>query len=311
MTAYNPIQTEKLGFYDLMNYSTNPFPCHIFRGIGYSQYELVPSAYRRGKHSGLEKLKKYVVNYSYFNDKVLYNVKEPRIDQLELITLSIFYNISNNQGLDLPSDIQPSINVILDSINTDSYYKFNNINWMNHRSWKNIASLAQHFGIPTRLLDWTTDFNTALYFAVTSAIKEIDNHKKTDCFSIWIMNTHLMSKCVPKIRFVKTPYSKNSNINAQSGLFTVIDSANAEDHYISLEKHVKIGYDNNNVSDGFLNLHGYEPILKRIDIEYSLIPEIFSNLMHRKIDSNRFFPGFEGVVKTMNDYNNFEMMDNL
>jgi hypothetical protein len=48
----------------------------------------------------------------------------------------------------------------------------------NSTSWINIF-LMQHYGLPTRLLDWTETFSVALYFAVKNASKEA---------AIWILD---------------------------------------------------------------------------------------------------------------------------
>jgi hypothetical protein len=36
-----------------------------------------------------------------------------------------------------------------------------------------LTALAQHYGIPTRMLDWTYDFDTALYFASINVAKKV------------------------------------------------------------------------------------------------------------------------------------------
>ena len=50
--------------------------------------------------------------------------------------------------------------------------------WDDHVSW---LFLAQHYGVPTRLLDWTENVLVGLYFAVTGGITSEDGE-------IWCMN---------------------------------------------------------------------------------------------------------------------------
>ena|SRR4028118_839649 len=50
----------------------------------------------------------------------------------------------------------------------------------NASSWANIF-LMQHYGLPTRLLDWTETFSVALYFAIKNAEREA---------AVWMLNPY-------------------------------------------------------------------------------------------------------------------------
>ena len=59
--------------------------------------------------------------------------------------------------------------------------------YMSSDNLKELFALAQHYGMPTRLLDWTYQFNIALYFG---AMDSLEKTKKD--FSVWGLNVSLL-----------------------------------------------------------------------------------------------------------------------
>lgn len=93
--------------------------------------------------------------------------------------------------------------------------------------------LAQHHGVPTRLLDWTTHPFMAAYFAASDALllHEKGNVEPDDSIAVWCLNTTLLTKRLPPpqqhgLRRVDYPGRASTFLRAQRGVF-VFDT---EDH---------------------------------------------------------------------------------
>ena len=85
-----------------------------------------------------------------------------------------------------------------------------------HESFLETMALAQHHGLPTRLLDWTTNPYVAVQFAVGDALRLREDGKLVDGqrMAVWELNRD-------QARVLEVPRSISVNMAAQRGLFTV------------------------------------------------------------------------------------------
>jgi len=149
--------------------------------------------------------------------------------------------------------------------------------------WEAMA-IAQHYGLPTRMLDWTTNPLVALFFAVESY------PMKDGCVYCYVPNVFISDSNDPFSRddnvFGYMPRAINTRILVQKAVFTWHGKPN---------KPIEI-YPINQKKD--------LPNLVIIRIPYQYKDEIRKELDNYGINDEYLFPGLEGLSK--NIYRNWK-----
>ncbi len=285
----------------LLNWN-NDFSKYVFRGHSKEEYKLIPNSLRK---ENLQSLFEMANLGSYAKEP---NDTENAIMDYEHSILRRFYKSSDMSGLVVPTSNELRNNLVQDHgsfLDFPTSHPF--IEWLPESLWE-IAALAQHYGLPTRLLDWTYDPFVAAYFASRPSISsDVEGN-----MVIWGLNREAIGiiKMLDldglPLDFVTPHYSSNSNINAQKGLFTHFSTnINYRDPIIQERKSL------DEILEKCINPEWYKTrdIFVRIVIPNHMAREVFSLLNDFGYNSARLFPGYGGVVKQMNDLVKCEKMN--
>ncbi|EPJ7186875.1 TPA: FRG domain-containing protein [Citrobacter farmeri] len=307
--------------YDLNNY--------VYRGHSDEEYLLHPNIMRKTNNLALIKIAKmYIVSGEY--KEIINKVGVTNIslfhNTIELTILRRFYRSANENGLYVPiSDIMSKQMEIDGYIGFDELMKeYGHDKWLNKDSFE-IAALAQHYGLPTRLIDWSFNQYVASFFA-TNFTSKPDNSKK---ISLWMLNYNKLSKLFASphsdVRIFSPHYQWNENAKSQKGLFTYIESTLKEnefsmvcdylnacketdslisDHtfdslrtdYRTLDIALDNAISNYNKNDGKIDT---KDILIKLTLPCSEAIKVNKYLREIKISEATIFPGYSGVVEDL------------
>ena len=265
----------------------------IFRGMSSSKFELVPNALRKENENNLWALSN------------IQSAKEP----LECCQIENEYRIIKKfyKGCDKNSLPVPNIDRIRDFMATDIgvdlvYYPGEK--WLPHDLYE-IAALAQHYGLPTRLLDWSKSIYTALYFA---AIGNISEKGKDDYMVLWAFNVLRLCWCDFPLKIINPSYYRNPNLGAQQGLFTLWEIDKPIKSYKPFYGDEKRKIDrralNDLIADYFAknaNDLYLDNLFYKIQIPAVDSVELLKYLRILGYDSSKLFPGYSGIVKDIKD----------
>lgn len=264
----------------------------IFRGVGSSTYILTPSILRN------------IPPDFIFADQLL----------KEVSYIHLFVKYCNDNGLYVPCNVNMSDGYFTDIIETKPWTSDCDAVWPNNKTM-DLLSLVQHYGLPTRFLDWTRDVHVSMYFATKSAEykKYRDNKIESNRFSVWAFNVkkfqvinNLVHKAIP-LKIYVPDYYFNPNTRAQSGVLTT--------WVINLKELYRLGgydkpYPKEDIDTEKFLLHyleGISPrdnvgkILFKFDFPYKEIEKSLQILKDQKYVTSRIFPGYDGVAKQVKE----------
>jgi len=255
----------------------------IFRGQSNSEWKLIPSAFRQGTVLGFE-------NRQF--TRIAAELPRGTWDQgnAEWVGLMEFIRMSDRVGLDLPIDhswlrrYNPFHNTVGHTIGTGD--------WPPKELYEALA-IAQHHGVPTRLLDFSYDPLVAAFFAADDSNESIRN------IAVWCVDLQAVASTLScgiqgDLEIVTVSRRLNENLTAQKGLF-LLDRRASRIVY-PLERSIA-GVMQEHILSGETTT--YVPAVRKICLPITEAPKLQVLLMKLGVDRAHLMPSFPGVVREL------------
>lgn len=143
-----------------------------------------------------------------------------------------------------------------------------------------LLAFGQHYGLPTRMLDWSLSPYVATFFAVRNAISCTDS---TQSVAVWALDagSDAWSK-ETGVEIVAPPTLDNIRLRNQLGRFTL-----SRTPFSSLEEHVRHS-----------DVQGQKPLIK-LTFPASEAPHALPDLEAMGVSAEYLFPDFSGLTESV------------
>lgn len=280
----------------------------IWRGVGDADnHKLVPTALRDENRNRLLQL-------ASLQENSLFTKLNPDQKQiyLEFRVVEQFFLMADRAGQSLP-DTARDVYKVFDAYGgaeTQEQFELVFKNWL-AKDIVGIVSLAQHYGLPTRLLDWSYNALTAAFFAAESAVSLMQqnpgNDPDTHFMGVWMASPHDITSIANhhmtcgerelRVEVGSPPRYQNPNLMAQAGLFTWIAGSD------SRKLHAAKRPLDDLLEDMYRAQGNTEPPYARplalLTLPWAHADELLVRLYNLGVSRARLEPGYAGVARSL------------
>lgn len=174
-----------------------------------------------------------------------------------------------------------------------------------------VTALAQHYGVPTRLLDWTTKPLVAAYFAAWDCIQFHKNGGtgRTD-LAVWALSSTFVQSVGPTrdpaFYALTAPSATNPNLHAQGGAFTLVQPRSQETAARALPNldELILG-----IEPGSLRAPGRLPAFVKFTLPVREARVFVRLLGESGVSAATIFPGLAGVARAFFERGDWQWAD--